>query len=136
MSLPLHPNKFCTVDAVCKLGSYPVPKEGRFVATMDKITTQELGGAIVFETANPPNHPRNKCLGFLLDQIFSDFNANTNIPSIDTLVVKHSSHNPKIAETHPSSPETPLYNTSTGQLSELVPPTNSDKSRRKWRCIC
>jgi len=103
MSLPLHPNKFCTVDTICKLGSYPVPKEGCFIAMMDKITTQELGGAIVFETANPPNHPCNKCLGYL-DQIFSDF-ANINIPSIDILVAgKHIPNNPKpkTAQTRPA----------------------------------
>ena len=84
---------------------------------MDKIMTQELGGMIVFETANPPNHPRNKCLGYLLDQIFSDF-ANINIPLIDMLVAgKHIPNNPKpkTAQTCPSSPETPLYNTSTEQ---------------------
>ena len=83
--MALRSNKFHTVDAIHKLGSYPIPKEGRSVATMDKITTQELQGAIVVETAQS-NPSCTKCLGFLLDQIFSDFTA-LSVPSPEELMV-------------------------------------------------
>ena len=87
MFLPVHPNKFRTVDAIHKLGSYPVPREGCDMATMDKITTQELAGAIVFKTtANTPSCARNKYLGFILDQIFSDAAIIDTTP-LDKLVV-------------------------------------------------
>ena len=78
--------KFHTVDAIHKLGSYPVPKEGRSVATMDKITTQELQGAIVVK-ATQSNSCRTKCLRFLLDQIFLDFTTVISVPSPEDLVV-------------------------------------------------
>jgi len=138
MSLPLHPNKFRTVDTICKLGSYPVPKEGHFIAMMDKITTQELGGVIVFETANPPNHPHNKCLGYLLDQIFSDF-ANINIPSIDILVAgKHIPNNPKpkTAQTRPSSPAPQKPHSTTHPLSSGTGQSTSRVNRKSLTSQC
>ena len=71
MSLPAFSNKFRTVDAIHKMGSYPIPREGRLVAAMDKITSQELEGAIIFDKTSPG--PHDKYLGFLIDRIFSDF---------------------------------------------------------------
>ena len=103
--------KFHTVDAIHKLGSYPVPKEGRSVATMDKITTQELQGAIVVEAAQS-NPCRTKCLGFLLDQIFSDFTTAISVPSPEDLVVPRnviSRYHPQIAQRYPSNNSVPLY---------------------------
>jgi len=103
-------NKFHTVDAIHKLGSYPIPKEGRSVATMDKITTQELQGAIVVETAQS-NPSRTKCLGFLLDQIFSDFTA-LSVPSPEELMVPRNvilRYYPQIPQRYPSNHSIPLY---------------------------
>jgi len=133
MFLPVHPNKFRTVDAIHKLGSYPVPREGRDVATMDKITTQELAGAIVFETAtNTPSRARNKYLGFILDQIFSDAAAIDTTP-LDKLVVPPrtiSKFNPSVIEMHPNSLEIPLYDMSAEKwnwpiLKATSPPRDS-----------
>ena len=117
MLLSVHPNKLRTVDAVHKLGSYPIPRKGCDVAMMDKIMVQELDGAIIFETANTPSHPQNKYLGFILDRIFSDFDV-FNIPKFDTLMVPLntiSKYNPSLAEAHPNSHEIQLYNSSTRQ---------------------
>ena len=104
-------NKFHMVNAIHKLGSYPVPKEGRSVATMDKITTQELQGAIIVEAAQP-NPSRTKCLRFLLDQIFSDFTTAISVPSPEDLVVPRniiSRYYPQIAQRYPSNNSLPLY---------------------------
>ena len=103
--------KFHMVDAIHKLRSYPVPKEGRSVATMDKITTQELQGAIIVE-ATQLNSCRTKCLGFLLDQIFSDFTTAISVPSPADLVVPRnviSRYHPQITQRYPSNNSVPLY---------------------------
>ena len=83
MSLPAFSNQFHTVDAIHKMGSYPVPREGRLVAAMDKITSQALEGAIIFDKTSPG--PRDKYLGFLIDRIFSDFAV--DLLSLDELKV-------------------------------------------------
>ena len=83
MSPPTLSNQFHTVDAIHKIGSYPVPREGQSVATMDKIMSQELQGAIIFDKTKPG--PRDKYLGFLIDKIFADFTA--DLPSFDELKV-------------------------------------------------
>ena len=114
MSPPTLSNKFRTVDAIHKIGSYPVPREGQYVATMDKITSQELQGAIIFDKTKPG--PRDKYLGFLIDKIFADFTA--DLPSFDELKVSRSAilgANPRLAESYPDDEKIPLYNTSTRQ---------------------
>ena len=81
------------------------------VATMDKITTQELQGAIVVE-ATQPNPSRTKCLRFLLDQIFLDFTTAISVLSPEDLVVPRnmiSRYYPQIAQRYPSNNSLPLY---------------------------
>lgn len=129
MLLSVHPNKLHTVDAVHKLGSYPIPRKGRNVASMDKITAQELDGAIVLESAQTPGHPRNKYLGFILDRIFSDFDA-FDIPEPDTLMVPLSTiskYNCSLAEAYPTAHEIPLYNSSTEQWNWPLKPLPNTK---------
>ena len=114
MSPPALSNKFCTVDAMHKIGSYPVPREGQPVAMMDKIMSQELQGVIIFDKTKPG--PRDKYLGFLIDKIFADFTA--DLLSFDELKVLWSAifgTNPRLAESYPDDEKTPLYNTSTHQ---------------------
>ena len=114
MSPPLFSNKFRTVDAIHKMGSYPVPREGRPVPEMDKITSQELEGAIIFD--KPNSGPRDKYLGFLIDRIFSDFTV--DLPSLDELKVSRNAIlgvNPDLAKFYPNDEKIPLYNTSTHQ---------------------
>ena len=119
MAPPAFFNKYCTVDAMHKMGSFPVPKEGRPVPAMDKITSQELEGAIIVDKTNP----RNKYLGFLLDKIFSDFTV--DLPSPDELEVSRSAIldvNPDLADSYPDAQKIPLYNTSTRQWNWPISP--------------
>ena len=84
------------------------------MATMDKITSQELQGAIIFDKTKPG--PRDKYLGFLIDKIFADFTA--DLPSFDELKVSRRAilgANPRLAESYPDDEKIPLYNTSTRQ---------------------
>ena len=123
----LAKKKFCTVDAI-KLGSYPVPKGGCSVATMDKITAQELQGAIIVNTKSTTS--RDKCLGFLLDRIFSNF-ATTDIPSLDKLTVPRGTvlrHIPSIAQKYPDTPNIPLYDNSWNWPlpKDATPPPDTD----------
>ena len=114
MSLPPFSNKFCTVDAIHKMGSYPIPRKGRPVPEMDKITSQELEGAIIFD--KPNSGPRDKYLGFLIDRIFSDFTV--DLLSLDELKVSRNAIlgvNPDLAKFYPNDEKIPLYNTSTHQ---------------------
>ena len=128
--------KFCTVDAIHKLGSYPVPKGGRSVVTMDRITTQELQGAIVIDTSTTTS--RDKCLGFLLDRIFSSFTT-IDIPSLDKLTVPRSTvlrHHPKISQRYPNDHSIPLYDNAWNWPlpKDATPPPDRD-SKVGWQEI-
>ena len=82
------------------------------MAAMDKITSQELEGAIIFDKTSPG--PRDKYLGFLIDRIFSDFAV--DLLSLNELKVLRSailSVNSNLAESYPNDSKIPLYNTST-----------------------
>ena len=128
--------RFRTVDAIHKLGSYPVPKGGRSVATMDRITTQELQGAIIVDTN--ANTSRDKCLGFLLDRIFSGFAA-INILSPDKLTVPRSTisrHHPRISQKYLNDHNIPLYDNAWNWPlpKDATPPSDTD-SKSGWQEI-
>lgn len=114
-----------TVDAVFKLGSYPVPQNGRTVPVMDKITTQELKGAVFEDSWDDLTHP--SILGYLLDTIFSSFSI--TIPSVDSLTAPReiiSKHSPAIAAAYPNNTQIPLYNSSERRWNWPLPtPGNS-----------
>ena len=100
MSPPILSNKFCSVDAIRKMGSYPIPREGRLVSMMNKVMTQELKGAIIF--GDKSSH-HDKYLGFFLDKILSDGTA-VDIPSFNELTVPRrviKNYNPQIVQTSP-----------------------------------
>ena len=114
MSPPVLSNKYCSVDAIHKIGSFPIPREGRLVPTMNKLTTRELNGAIIFRDKSKPH---DKYLGFLLDKILSD-GTTVDIPSFDMLTVPRSTigkYNPQIVQRYPSDVNIPLYDTSAKQ---------------------
>jgi len=73
-------DKFRTVDVVYKLNSYPVSKSGHSVATMDKVTTQELSDAIVYESDPFPSSTHARKLGYALNTIFEEFAADIPFP--------------------------------------------------------
>ena len=127
MAPPAFFNKYYTVDAMHKMGSFPIPKEGRPVPAMDKITSQELEGEIIVNKTNP----WNKYLGFLLDKIFSDFTV--DLPSPDELEVLRSAIldvNPHLADSYPDAQKIPLYNTSTRQWNWPISPRPLPNLRR------
>jgi len=114
MSQSILSNKYCSVDAIHKMGSYPIPREGRFVSTMNKLTAQELEGAIIF---GDKSSTCDKYLGFLLDKILSDSNTTIDIPSFDELMVPCSTienYNPQIVQTYP-----PIMSTSRSMIRPL-----------------
>ncbi|KAI6010463.1 hypothetical protein EDC04DRAFT_2610201 [Pisolithus marmoratus] len=105
--MPPQYNKFQTVDAIYKLGSYPVPMEGRSIATMDKIMAQELQGAVISKAASM-NTSHNKYLGFLLD----------------------------IAEIYPHGDKIPLYNMDTWNWPlprDMTAPTDRKSKGGSWQ---
>jgi len=127
--------RFRTIDTIHKLGSYPVPKGGHSVVTMDRITTQELQGAIVVNTN--ANTSCDKCLGFLLDRIFSGFAA-IDIPSPDKLTVPQSTilrHHPRISQKYLNDHNIPLYdNTWNWPLpKDAMPPSDADSKRSTFQ---
>lgn len=73
-SLPVT-RKSRTIHAVYKLGSFPVPQNGRTVHTMDKITTQELRGAICQDTVDSS---RGRALGTVSLRIVSNIESMIN----------------------------------------------------------
>ncbi|KAI6003152.1 hypothetical protein EDD15DRAFT_2361051 [Pisolithus albus] len=106
---------------------------------MDKVTIQELEGAIFTEDDRAANISRNTYLGFLLDTIFSDF-ATIDITSWDTLTVPRNiieRYHPEIVERYPTDLEIPLYNKDTWNWplpAETTAPTNKEiKSKGGWQ---
>ena len=63
--------RYSTIDTAIKLiGSFPPPRGGRTVETMDKFTASDLKNAIVNE-ATPKNRVISERLSFVLDVIFA-----------------------------------------------------------------
>lgn len=110
--------EYRTVDAVYKLGSFPVPKNGRNVASMDKVIAREVQGVIHYESEKL-SRSGHTYLGFILDLIFSEF-ANLDFPPAESLHVTQEwlkKHTPTaLAASFSERPsEFPLYDSQRGR---------------------
>ncbi|KAI6028108.1 hypothetical protein EDC04DRAFT_2605844 [Pisolithus marmoratus] len=122
--MPPQYNKFWTVDAIYKLGSYPVPMEGRSIVTMDKIMAQELQGAVViFGISSGCNF-----LGLCSHQY-------SLTGQIDGAMRHNNEASPQDPEIYPHGNEIPLYNADTWNWPlprDMMAPTDR-KSKGGWK---
>lgn len=89
--------KFSTVDAAYKLiGSLPLPRQGRSVATMDKFVSIELHGKVINDS--PPQDaattPHSRNLSFFLDYLFAGFSDDFADVTPESLILPLSSDIP------------------------------------------